>query len=54
MANPKPPNSDLVYSLYFSQVILKRPRYACSRYASCYSLLLVLGPSALGKGVNYL
>ena len=25
-------------------------RYACSRNASCYSLLLVLGPSALGKG----
>ena len=25
-----------------------------ARYASCHSLLLVLGPSALGKGKNYL
>ena len=33
---------------------IKRARYACSRYASCCSLLLVLGPSALGKGENYL
>ena len=31
-----------------------RARYACTRYASCYSLLLVLGLSAIGKGENYL
>ena len=28
--------------------------HASSRYASCYSFLLVLGPSALGKVENYL
>ena len=35
-------------------IYYKRARYARSHYASCYSLILVLGFSALGKGENYL
>ena len=34
---------------YTSPFSPKQARYACSHYASCYSFLLVLGPSAPGK-----
>ena len=48
--------SMLNISLSISHIVLSllRACYACSRYASCYSLLLVLEPSVLGKGENYL
>ena len=43
-------NSRLKFCIRYS---ISRARYACSRYASCYSLYICLGPSALGMGESY-